>query len=263
MQENIKQLKRSRSAAKGSITKIQSKIKELLLDVENINSIKDTIPELDTAFEAFEAAHETYHANLSDECDIEESQQYFDAEMTRVCNLKERIDLLTTAKETVDNHKADDALSTVSSSKSHSSRSSSRSSAAARKAALEAQAAMLKKRQALQEEELRLKQRIEKLELETEIAKIAAEENAYIDLEKEQTFPPQEPHDDKNDQQCIKTECIKTECDTEDQTADVKIEYHGSLINILQAQQRHTKQIEDIYADSTTTKYASADPATT
>ena len=52
----LKQLKRARSAAKGIITKKQNEIKELLLNVENLESIKEKLPELDDAIDKFQAA---------------------------------------------------------------------------------------------------------------------------------------------------------------------------------------------------------------
>jgi len=160
--EEIKKLKRARSAAKGVITKKQNEIKELLLNIENIDTIKTRIPDLDQAFDNIRAAHEAYHANLTDECDIDESE-YFSAENTRVCDLKERINMIVTASTVRKPTTLSDGSSHYSSCSS--SRSSSRKGILAKKAALKAQAALLKKRQKLQEEEFRLKQRMEQLEL--------------------------------------------------------------------------------------------------
>jgi hypothetical protein len=69
--EELKQMKRARSAAKGLLTKTQNEIKELLLNVDNLESVKEKIQELDSAMDKFQTAHERYHANLTDDCDIE------------------------------------------------------------------------------------------------------------------------------------------------------------------------------------------------
>ena len=92
---------------------------------------------------------------------------------------------------------ADSRASSTSSRRSRtSSLSSTRSSAsakaraAARKATLEAEAAALERLYAIQEEELRLRQRKKQLELQTSIAKAAAEERAYAiaDAEEQNQF---------------------------------------------------------------------------
>lgn len=64
--------------------------------------------------------------------------------------------------------------------------SAARARAAAKKAVLEAQAASFKRRQALQEEQLRLQQLSEELELQTELAKANAEEHTYLEVEREE-----------------------------------------------------------------------------
>jgi hypothetical protein len=64
-------------------------------------------------------------------------------------------------------------------------KTASRARASAKKAILEAQSASLAKRQALQEEQLRLQQKADQLDLETELAKAQAEERAYLEADKE------------------------------------------------------------------------------
>ena len=183
--EGLKGLKRTRSAAKGYITRVQNEIKDLLLNVDNLDSVKEKLPDLDLAAERFRSAHENYHSNLTDEVDVEESQEYFESEMARVYDLKQRVDAIATASvlESRRSCRSNDECSSVTSRRS--SRISTRSAIAAKKASLKAQAALLKKRQALQEEEFRVKQRLEELDLETEIAKATAIEEVYEDLSDE------------------------------------------------------------------------------
>ena len=61
--------------------------------------------------------------------------------------------------------------------------SCARVAAAAKRASLAAEASMLRKQQALQHEELRLQQRKQQLALETEIAKVKAEECVLAEAE--------------------------------------------------------------------------------
>lgn len=74
-------------------------------------------------------------------------------------------------------------VSRASSRLSNRSAASAKVKAAARKAILEAEAAALQRLNALQEEELRLQQRMRQLELQTNIAKAEAEEKAYAEAE--------------------------------------------------------------------------------
>ena len=57
----------------------------------NIDELKKGPLDLEAAMETFLAAHENYHKNLQNPEDIEESDEYYNAERTRVNYLKERI----------------------------------------------------------------------------------------------------------------------------------------------------------------------------
>ncbi|KAK3698421.1 hypothetical protein QZH41_001197 [Actinostola sp. cb2023] len=174
--------------------------------LQNLDKIRMKLPELDRAMNSFEAAHEIYHQHLKDEDDLEESCEYYEAEKRRVCDLSLRIEEWTKVAtpsalptNMPDLQPCDSASNTSSrgtskTRKSNQTRSSSiassstsissaKAKAAAKKAILEAEATTIRKRQALQQEELLLKQRIEELKLETEIAKADAEERAYADAD--------------------------------------------------------------------------------
>lgn len=254
--EELRRLKRARSTAKGLITKKQNEIKELLLNIENLESIKEKIPELDSVFEEFKAAHEIYHANLSDDCDIDESEEYFAAEMSRVCDLKERIATIA-ASTAQKSQETDDAYDNVSLSSSSSSSRSSRSKRdiLAKKAALKAQAALLKKRQALQEEEFRLKQKMEQLDLETELAKANAEAKAYSSESSSDSESGTDSSDEeiskefnKETKPTIKPEPTKSPSNPTpvNETSATAKENEGAILSVITAQEMQTKQIENL-----------------
>ena len=177
----------------------------------------------------FRDAHDNYHATLDDDCEIEDSHQYFELENRRIVNFQRTLDewfskaefKVTQGSESEINPQ-DSISNTGSGSRSRttrpkSSRASSRASlrsseagssavsprtvAAAKRASLAAEAAALQQQQNLQEEELRLKyddlthqqqqeqarlrldQRKKQLQLQTEMAKVDAEEKVYAEAE--------------------------------------------------------------------------------
>ena len=90
--ENVRQLKKFRSTAKGLVTRKRNEINELLsTSMPNIDELNKRAQDLETVTEKFRIARANYHENLQDEEDIEESNEYFEAERTRVNYLMERI----------------------------------------------------------------------------------------------------------------------------------------------------------------------------
>ena len=159
---------------------------------------------------------EVHHATLGDELEIQDSHEYFESETLRITNFRHTLqDWLSKAEYNLRERNANkinhqDSISSAGSrtrrrsNGSSYSRRSSRSSvlscktiASVKKAALAAEAATLQKKQALPEEELHLKQQDikyrpqqeevslrlvqqkQRLLLETEVAKIEAEEEVY------------------------------------------------------------------------------------
>lgn len=75
--EKLRKLKRARGNKKGLITKAHDEIRDLMTDRSNMPLIKDRLVHLNALFEDFAAAHATYHSCLEDECDIDESNEYY------------------------------------------------------------------------------------------------------------------------------------------------------------------------------------------
>jgi chromosome segregation ATPase len=213
--ESPEQLRRSRSAAKGNITKKIKQLTELKANLQDASEARNKRHEFNDVVSKFYVAHERYHDTITDEYDLEDSHEYLQIEMRRIENfqrtLEEWITSLSTKHRILDHDvKSDDSVSNtayksrsktrnsvVSSRKTEASTRSSMANATAKKAALEAEAAALKEHRALEEEELRLrhqelaqqqrqeeerlrlKQRKHQLQLQTEIAKAEAEERVY------------------------------------------------------------------------------------
>ena len=180
--EKLSQLKRSRGACKGSVTRKENEILELMNDYENLDVVRERMTKLDESEQNFRSAHDKYHSMLDNEPDEQESKEYYASVERRIHDLKQRIEEWSQKAESIQRASADwfdirpeDSASNVGSrnrrSKGFKSSSvtssrisgsssviSARATAAARKAALTAEAATLHKHQALQQAELRLKQ---------------------------------------------------------------------------------------------------------
>jgi hypothetical protein len=173
--ESPEQLRRSRSAAKGNITKKIKQLTELKANLQDASEARNKRHEFNDVVSKFYVAHERYHDTITDEYDLEDSHEYLQIEMRRIENfqrtLEEWITSLSTKHRILDHDvKSDDSVSNtayksrsktrnsvVSSRKTEASTRSSMANATAKKAALEAEAAALKEHRALEEEELRLR----------------------------------------------------------------------------------------------------------
>ena len=205
---DVRQLKKLRSTARGLVTRKRNEINELLsTPMPHIDELKKRAQDLETVMEKFQISHENYHQNLKDDEDMEESNEHFEAEQTRVNYLIERITNVIDHQSSIVPHIIDphDSVSNTGKSKLPSSKhtkiscksgsrisssvrsttSSTKAKAAAKKAALEVEAANYKKKMALQQEELQLQQKQEMLDLKIKLQKATAEEQAYIEIEKE------------------------------------------------------------------------------
>ena len=207
--ENVCQLKKLRNTAKGFVTRKRNEINDLLScsTVLNIDELNKRAQDLETVMEKFRIAHTNYHENLQDEGDIEESNEYFEAERTRGDYLMERIanfiehqspiaPHVILPEDSVRNIGKGKTIASIHSKIGHksgsrtsssvgSTTSSAKAKAIAKKAALEVEATNFKKQMALQQEELQLQQKQEMLNLEIELEKAKAEEQAYMKIEKE------------------------------------------------------------------------------
>ena len=217
--EKLLQLRKSRSAAKANITKKIKEVTECFSNCENVADVRLKAQEFHDTANNFRDAHNTYHASLDDEFEIQDSQEYFECETQRIVNFQRTLDEWFAKAEDKHRRKVEsevdprDSVSNAGSrsrarskkslrsgsrvSETGSSAFSPRTAAAAKRASLAAEAASLRRKQTLQEEELQLKheglkyqqhqeaaelrlqQRKQQLQLETEIAKTEAEEEVY------------------------------------------------------------------------------------
>ena len=191
--ERLQRVKQTRSAKKGNITKAQDEIRELMLDLSNVELVNSKIQELKAIFEEFENAHADYHDQLKYECDIGNSNDYCEAVkksmaeilgdvtswITASANFQAVHDVLSfpllTSIAAGDNVTPEDSISNIDfrpgtksprNPKSVTSKASqsttvsfAKARAAARRAVLEAEAAGLERLQAIQREELTLQLR--------------------------------------------------------------------------------------------------------
>ena len=217
--ERILRLKRSRSSAKGVVTRKHGELLELMKDSNTVDQVRVKVAELELALRNFKEAHDKYHVELIDATAVQESIEYFES-VKRMgtaliqtfdvwlqsveFKLQEKLDLAISLhpEDSISNIGSINSNTTVNSRRSKSktfassrlSRSSTSSSArlkaSAKKAALSVEAAALKKRQDIQMEELLLQQRKENLRLETELTKAEAEEKVYAHCKEQVLLTP-------------------------------------------------------------------------
>ena len=77
--ERILGLKRSRSSAKGVVTKRQNELLQLMKDSNDVEQVRSKVIELESALRNFYEAHDKYHAVLIDDNDIQDSIEYFES----------------------------------------------------------------------------------------------------------------------------------------------------------------------------------------
>ena len=168
--------KKARGIAKGVVTRKINQITDLMTDENNGDEVNRKINELKEAFEKFQAAHRTFHSELTEREATEESTSYYDSVFDQVEHLQESADVWLTGIETTrlinsfqvqvrpDNSASNvgtrslvswASRSSCTSQMSRSSSTSARAKAAARKAILEAKAAMLNRLHQIEELKLR------------------------------------------------------------------------------------------------------------
>ena len=89
--EKLSQLKRSRGACKGSVTRKENEILELMNDYGNLDVVRERMTELDKAEQNFRSAHDKYHSMLDNEPDKQESKEYYAGVERGIRYLKQRI----------------------------------------------------------------------------------------------------------------------------------------------------------------------------
>ena len=209
-QETARMLKTSRANSKRELTKAINRVSHALTVGGESDDIETAARWMEHTFCEFRKACEIYRHSLRDEDDIEECTAYFHEAETRFLSMKDRV-AFWNASSQMEFHRHEHEGSkirsedSVSQTKSHSSRrsKSSRSSRNSRmsrlsetilrnstkRASLLVEASMMERHQSLANEEMRLKceevrlsQLKQKLTLETEIAKVEAEEKACAEF---------------------------------------------------------------------------------
>ena len=189
----------ARKAAKSAVTRKENEILDEMCSFEetNLQSVKSKMDELVESMERFQKKHSDFHSLLLDGAERQSSEEYFeDVEekylhiMDKIKNYKQSVERKLASTEILLGESAGGAGSLRSSRSGRSRRSSvssARVKAAAKKAVLQAEMAALDKQTQLEEEEMRLtillKQKKEKLRLETEMAKAHAEETVLAEAE--------------------------------------------------------------------------------
>ena len=116
LNENLLRLRRSRRAAKGNVTK---KITEITLCMSQSPLVEDLLSkaqEFNKTMEAFKTAHASYHSMLSDEDEIQDSQDYYESECARIANFQETLNRFITkasAENYVSEVRPEDSISNV------------------------------------------------------------------------------------------------------------------------------------------------------
>ena len=208
--DNLFRFRRSRRAMKDSITKKIDEINLRLSQASSVEAISSKAHEFQRIVESFRTAHATYDALLSNEDDIEDSQDYYETECRRIDAFQVMLDewlanAVRMSHESADNdiHPEDSVSNVGSRSRAHPPSSlaamrkslggstvyhaqSPRTAAAAKRAALAAEAAALHKQRALQEEELRLKQEAVRQQQQREESRLRLDQRKrQLDLETE------------------------------------------------------------------------------
>ena len=169
----VLQLSRSRSAAKGNITKKIKELTEWQMTRGSIEEAEERLAAFAEVATKFYVAHSKYHSIIKDENDIIDSEEYLEKETQRIENFKSSFKdwmkgLTKSSSADEVNVKPSDSISNAgrmrqdsiagSRSKAGSSLASAQIVVKARKAALEAEKAELIKDQALEQERFLLEQ---------------------------------------------------------------------------------------------------------
>lgn len=76
--------KKTRSSAKGIVTKRIKEISGLMTDESNVDEVMKKSAELEEVFKKFQEAHEAFHSQLEDPESIEESGNYYESVLNQV-----------------------------------------------------------------------------------------------------------------------------------------------------------------------------------
>ena len=206
LSENLRSLKNTRRGHLANVTANVNGVQELLSDDRNLQEVKEKLAAAEEAFLKFKDAHLNYAAEIGSEEDKIECDEYFTSEERKFRDFywttsdwitRVEANLVAQSLQVDSEVKPEDSVSCggvgsltrASRTSKRSSRASSRVSRtsslfvarakeAARVAELKAERSMLDKRQVLEEQKFRLKQEELRLNLEAEIVKTVAKEQA-------------------------------------------------------------------------------------
>ena len=206
LSENLRSLKNTRRGHLANVTANVNGVQELLSDDRNLQEVKEKLAAAEEAFLKFKDAHLNYAAEIGSEEDKIECDEYFTGEERKFRDFywttsdwitRVEANLVAQSLQVDSEVKPEDSVSCAgvgsltraSRTSKRSSRASSRVSRtsslfvarakeAARVAELKAERSMLDKRQVLEEQKFRLKQEELRLNLEAEIVKTVAKEQA-------------------------------------------------------------------------------------
>lgn len=213
--ERLHSKKKARAGHASNVTAKIREITEMLGEDQNLTAVKDKLVHAVIAFDKFKEAHFDYWSEVRDTGRMEECRNYLTKHVSDFDTFRDRVNgwiaraehrLLVSSLEVDSEVKPEDSVSRVDSqvrsgSSKYSSRVSSRTSRvasveaarikeAARFAELEAEKAMLEKRQVLEERKFRLSQEEARLNLDAEIAKSAAKGQALAGIFRPPDQPP-------------------------------------------------------------------------
>ena len=92
--------KKARGIAKRVVTKKINEITDLMTDENNADEVSEKTNELKEAVSKFQAAHRTFHSQLTEREAIEESRLYHDSVFDQVEHVQESVDVWLAGIET-------------------------------------------------------------------------------------------------------------------------------------------------------------------
>ena len=171
----LENLKKNRTAAYSALTKRRSELMSQMKDEHNLHHAKRLFEGVCDGFDQYKDEHMNYVAQLNEDDQIPEQEQFEKRQLAQLKFQNEVTEWICRAESNLS-----DTLSTAQSSRSGSASCHSSTSSRLRERAkigeLLAEKAMLKRKQALRAAE-------EEMNLELEIAKSHARENAYAEAE--------------------------------------------------------------------------------
>lgn len=205
--KTLQQLKTKRSTLKGTITRIMNQIDLLIKkdSMDGVSEVSSKYNQLQTTVNAFKDVHFKYHSTLKDECDVDESLEYYTSVEMKVSNclakvsewierqksiveasIAEQISILSDeinpedSASNVSSHKSKSPKSSKTSQKSTSTTKSSSASirlqVSAKRAALEAESTTLLRRQSLEMKECLLDSEFQRQQLDQEKARLSLQQ---------------------------------------------------------------------------------------